>query len=158
MSNLEMARPRGRFDVALMAGLFWGVAGVFTVSSVGSAYLGIVQGAPPEQLLMLPLAAGRVALFAAFFGILPAGLFGGVIGWCVYRLRIVSRWAYLAVGALAAFLGVASWDLLLAATRGDSPVLIAGADDPSLYALFYLPFVLIGAFGGYMGGRVLQRA
>ncbi|MDZ4867391.1 MAG: hypothetical protein SGI91_08735 [Alphaproteobacteria bacterium] len=156
MSNVETTRPRGRFDVALMAGFFWAIVGVFVVSMASLAYVGFKVGRPPNDLLTVPLAAVQVALIAAFVGILPTSLFAGAIGWVVYRAGIVSRWAYLVVGALSAFLAIASWDLFLALASGDQPVFSVG--DLRVYLFLYLPLMLVGAFGGYMGGRVLERA
>jgi hypothetical protein len=110
-----------------------------------------------EDLLMIPLAAARIAVVAAFIGIFPTGVFAGVIGWCIYRAGVVSRWSYMVVGALSAFSTVAGFDFLIASSRGDRPALVAGTGDPFIYLVFYLLPVLVGAFGGYMGGRVIER-
>ncbi|MCE9521495.1 MAG: hypothetical protein K8S25_03575 [Alphaproteobacteria bacterium] len=152
MPEVATPRPRGRFDIALMAGIFWGVVGVFVVAAAFVIYIGAIQDRRPQDFLSILRAAAVFAIVMAVPAIFPAGFIGGAIGWFVYRAGIVSRWAYAVVGAVAALLGMVALQLLMAAIEGDVQIL---TDDFSIFIEGV--FAIIGAFGGYMGGRVLER-
>ena len=152
MSEVATPRPRGRFDVALMAGIFWGVVGVFVVAAAIFICIGMTQGRWPPDLLSILPAAALFAIMMAIPAIFPAGFIGGAIGWLLYRAGIVSRWAYMVVGAVAALLGMLGLQLSIGIIAGEVQIL---TDDFPIF--IQVPFAIIGAFGGYMGGRVLER-
>jgi hypothetical protein len=150
-------RPRGSFVAALFAGLLWGIAGATMLSGLAPAVLAASGGIAPLTAAAFLETMVWTAMFASILAVFPIGPVAAVIGWQVYRRGVVARWAYAAVGALSALVApVLILTIAIQTTRyptTNSPVI----DEPAV-PLIGVAFAVIGAFAGFMAGRVIRRA
>lgn len=98
------------------------------------------------------------ALGATILAIVPIGPIAGVASWLLYRRGVVAPWAYAAVGALSVIatlvlIVVASVESMRYPTTTNYAIL-----DDRIVPLLVAGFAAIGAFGGFMAGRVIRRA
>jgi hypothetical protein len=156
-----VASPR-TFATALFVGLLWGIASAAVITAaVMIADALVVRGTTEAgTILRLTLEATAWAgMIASTLAVFPIGPIAGVAGWLLYRRGVVSPWAYAGVGALSA--GVVPILVLVAALetmRYPSATTNYAVIDEGMVPLFVAAFAVIGAFSGFMAGRMIRRA
>jgi hypothetical protein len=147
---------RQTFATALFVGLLWGIAAATVIAAMTAFF---VAGRDIEMgaVLLLALeAAVWTAMVASALAIFPIGPITGVVGWQLYRRGVVSPWAYAGVGALSA--AVAPVLVLVAALESMRyPTTNYAVIDEGVVPLFVAAFAGVGAFAGFMAGRVIKR-
>lgn len=121
----------------------------------------LMAGSPIElsEVLRLTLeAVGWAGVVACAAAVFPIGPIAGVIGWLIYRRGVVSPWAYAGVGAFSATSAFVF--VITAATqtmRYSQPGSYVIVEERALL-LLVAGCAAVGAFSGFMGGRVIRRA
>ena len=145
------------FAGALLRGLGWGIASatvIATVFAIASHQFWAGEIGPRHVLEI----AAWTAMIASILAIVPIGPIAGVVGWQLYRRGVVSPAAHAAVGAGSAAL--APLLVIAAATatmRYAPPTTNYAVVSEGVVPMFALGFAVVGAFGGFMAGRALQR-
>ncbi|MBP6011587.1 MAG: hypothetical protein KBA31_05100 [Alphaproteobacteria bacterium] len=142
------------FAKALLRGLGWGIAAAAVIAAAAAAILGPHEGLV-RHLLEVATWTAMVASLLAIFPIAPVA---SVVGWQLYRRGVVSPVAYAAVGALSALVAPALVVLAAVETmRYPTTTGSAEITGDSVAQMVIAAVAVAGAFGGFMGGRVLQR-
>jgi hypothetical protein len=155
----SVGSPRA-FATALFVGLLWGIASAAFITAVTMLADEVVLGSSmePSEVLRLTLeAAGWAGVVASALAIFPIGPIAGIAGWLLYRRGVVSSLAYAGVGALSA----ASAPVIVFAVAVESmryPTTNYAVIDEGFVPLFVAGFAVVGAFSGFMAGRVIRRA
>lgn len=151
---------RGAFATALIVGLLWGIAATATVAAVMMFAATVANGTTDTSTALRLTLEMTVwtALGATILAIVPIGPIAGVASWLLYRRGVVAPWAYAVVGALSVVMTlvlivVASVESMRYQTQGNYAII-----DEGVVPLFVAGFAAIGAFGGFMAGRVIRRA
>lgn len=146
------------FATALLVGLLWGIASAAFITAVAMIANEAVLGSTtePRTTLRLTLEATTWAgMVASALAIFPIGPIAGVAGWLLYRRGVVAPWAYAGVGALSA--AAAPVIVVVAAVETMRyPNTNYAVVDEGIVPVFVVGFALIGAFAGFMAGRVIR--
>jgi len=96
------------------------------------------------------------AMGAVFAAVFPIGPVAGVVGFFIYRRGVRSPWTYGFVGAVSALVAPVLLIVIGYETmRYPSDINLAVLSEAGVLA-FATAFAVIGAFAGYMAGRVLR--
>jgi hypothetical protein len=163
MSEQPTAMPPGKVFVgSLFAGLMWGVIAAVLFSSLimGAVAYSSVKSTPIVAAVQtVAMTFWWMTAFACAVAVFPIGPTAVLLGWRLYRAGVVSPWRYAGVGAISALTAPL---LVLIVFEARMPTVdwatgdIRGFDAIAVFLIAC--FVPIGAFGGYMAGRMIRRA
>lgn len=156
----SLVGSRRTFARALLIGLVWGIVAAAAVAAVMMFAATVASGtADTGTTLRLTLeTAVWTALGASILAIVPIGPIACVASWLLYRRGVVVPWAYAVVGALSvvvtlALIIVASVESMRYPTPSNYAII-----DENVFPVLVAGFAAIGAFSGFMAGRVIRRA
>jgi hypothetical protein len=155
MPDASSPEPSRRIFVgALLRGLGWGIAATTVVSATAALFL-----APPgDQTFRQTLeVAAWTAMIASILAIFPVAPVAAILAWQLYSRGIATPLAYAAVGAFAAVLAPILVVFLLTETMRYQPNANYAVINEAVAQSILAGIALAGAFGGFMGGRALQR-
>jgi hypothetical protein len=157
MPEVATSASRRAFATALFTGLLWGIAVATSVAGAAMAFATAGSGDPTSALRLTFEAIVWTAMVASLLAVFPIGPAAGVIGWQLYRRGVVARWAYAAAGALSALLAPLLI-LFVAVEAARYPTTNAAVINDGVALLLVASFPIVGAFAGFMAGRVIRRS
>jgi hypothetical protein len=154
MPDTPSREPSRRIFVnALLRGLGWGIAGATALAALTSVFF-----APSEATFQRTLeTVAWTAMVASILAIVPIAPVAAILGWQLYRRGIVMPIAYAAVGGGIAVLAPILAVFLLTETMRYQPDANYAVINETAAQLILAGVAFSGAFGGFMGGRALQR-
>lgn len=138
---------------ALLRGLAWGAAAAAVIGAAVAATTAR-EGASVREILE---AAGWVAMIASFLAIFPVAPIAGVVGWQLFRRGVVAPVAYAAVGAVSAVMAPLLVIVVATATMRYADTSNYAVIADGVAQMVVAGIAAVGAFGGFMAGRTLQR-
>lgn len=147
-----------RFAIALAQGLGWGILSAMVILGGLVAIGGLQAGFPTTALLRQVFEAAMwAAMGASLVAIFPIGPVAGGLGWVAYRRRVRSPFAYAGIGALSAAVApIIGLAIAEASMRYQPTANVAVVREDGPFILLAI-FLAIGAFAGFMAGRVIRR-
>lgn len=158
----ESMPPRKVFAGALFSGLVWGVIAAVLFSSLIMtvvAYTSITSAPMVAALDTLVMTFWWMTAFACVVAVFPIGPAAALLGWRLYLAGVVSPWRYAGVGAISALTAPLLILIVFEARMPTVDWTTGEFQRIDWVAVFLIAcFVPIGAFGGYVAGRVIRRA
>lgn len=148
--------PRDGFSAAWATGLLSGIAAAVVIAIVVSIFLVVSFGLKDDGLSVIFETVIYTAFGATLLAIFPIGPIAVLLGWLLYRNGVVSRLAYAAAGAFASAMAPVLLAVISIESMRYPTTNYAVVSEPAA-ALILVGFVIAGAFGGFMAGRVVRR-